>query len=82
MIVKPEISEETRAIEEIGGNLKLEVDNFKIDQGSIKREDRVYTKDETTPERGSKRVMADGDKATIPAEQLYSRTKTKRRRAG
>lgn len=81
VIVKPEISEEAKAIEDIRGDLKLEVDDFTIDQGSIEGADQVYTNDETTPERGLKRVMADGDKAAIAAEQRYSRTKTKRRRA-
>lgn len=82
VIVKPEISEEAKAIEEIRGNLKLEVDDFKVDQKGMDGENQVYTKDETPPERGLKRVMADGDKATPAAEQLYSRTKIKRRRAG
>lgn len=82
VVVKPEISEETKAIGEIQGNVKLEVDNFKTDEGSIEGREQVCTNDETTPERRWKRARADGDQAAHAAEQLYSRSKTKRRRAG
>lgn len=82
VIVKPEISEEAEAIGEVRGHLQSEVDNFKTDEGSIEGRDQVYTKDVTTLERRLKRAIEDGDKAAITAEQLYSRSKTKRRRAG
>lgn len=82
VIVKPENSEETDAIGEIRGNLKLDVDSLKTDEGSIEGRDRIYTKDETIPEKGLKRVAADCDTAAIVGEQLYSRSKAKRKRAG
>ena len=82
VIVKPEISEEAEVIGEVQGQLQSEVDNFRTDEGSTEGRDQVSTKNVTTLDRRLKRVIADGDKAAIAAEQLYSRSKTKRRRAG
>ena len=80
VMIKSEVSEGAKANGEMLGNLKLEVSDYKAEQGSIQQYDPMYITDETVSERSLKRVIADGDAGAIAAEQLSSRSKAKRRR--